>query len=269
MQIAKIKFNLANKDEYIQVADEVKVRDSIVIESPRGTLIATVLQVGASDKEIDSEIKYIRLATADDLNKYNTLKDKARDVKASVIECVAKYNSDMKVVDIEYTLDGNKIIISYVCEDRVDFRDLVKELASELKLRIELRQIGIRDQAKCVGCIGVCGKECCCKQYLNDFDKVSIKMAKTQNLSLNPTKISGTCGRLMCCLAFENDTYSELGKNCPKCGACVSTPDGDGTVINNNILKQTSLCRVEKGEDIKISEYSVADIKEKHDNRKK
>jgi cell fate regulator YaaT (PSP1 superfamily) len=164
------------------------------------------------------------------------------------------------LVDVSFTLEGNKVVISYVCEDRVDFRELVKDLASQLKVRVELRQIGIRDQAKMVGGIGFCGKECCCKKYLNDFDKVSIKMAKTQGLSLNPTKISGICGRLMCCLAYENEFYSEISVKMPKINSRIKTKDGIGTNIYNNLLKQKVTVKIEKDNDITITEYDLADI---------
>jgi cell fate regulator YaaT (PSP1 superfamily) len=166
----------------------------------------------------------------------------------------------MKLVDVTFTIDGSKVIINYVCEDRVDFRELVKDLASQLKLRIELRQIGIRDQAKIVGGIGFCGKECCCKKYLNDFDKVSIKMAKTQGLSLNPTKISGICGRLMCCLSYENDFYSEISAQMPKLNSRVKTKDGIGSVVYNNLLKQKVTVKVENDNEIKVMEYDLTDI---------
>jgi cell fate regulator YaaT (PSP1 superfamily) len=142
----------------------------------------------------------------------------------------------------------------------VDFRELVKDLASQLHLRIELRQIGIRDQAKIIGGIGFCGKECCCKKYLNDFDKVSIKMAKTQGLSLNPTKISGICGRLMCCLSYESDFYSEIAVKMPKLNARVKTKDGIGSVVYNNLLKQKVTVKIEEANEIKINEYDLNEI---------
>lgn len=262
MQTALIKYNLALKDQLINVGDEVKAKDTIVIETTRGILLAKVVSIVGQSKELEQDVKYVRVATDADITKDRELQEKAKANMEVVDRLIAKNNIDMKPVSCEYTLDGSKIIISFVCEGRVDFRELVKDLAGELKVRIELRQIGIRDQAKSIGCMGICGKECCCKQYLNDFDKVSIKMAKTQNLSLNPTKISGTCGRLMCCLAYENDTYEDLGRNCCKCGARVRTPDGEGSVISNNILKQTCTCKVEKGDDVKYCEYPVSDIKE-------
>ena len=264
MQIALIKYNFSEKDTYILVPDEVKANDKIIIDTTRGLLLAEVYKI-VENGEIDNETKHIRLATDEDIAKVNKLQTRAIEKKDIVVKLFQKYHEGMKFVDMQYTIDESKVIISFVCEDRVDFRELVKELAIELKARIELRQVGIRDQAKKIGCMGICGKECCCKQYLNDFDKVSIKMAKSQNLSLNPTKISGTCGRLMCCLAFENETYVELGKSCPKIGAKVTTPDGDGTVLSNDVLRQTSFCRVEKGDEVKVANYPVESIKVKKD----
>ncbi len=267
MQIALVKYDLASKDIYMEVADNVQAKDNIVIETTRGLLLAKVSRLISDKVELEPDTKYVRVATDSDISKAERLRDKAREQKSEIMEIVSKHNKDMKVVGLEYTLDESKIIISFVCEDRVDFRDLVKDLASILKVRIELRQIGVRDQARNVGCLGICGKECCCKQYLNDFDKVSIKMAKSQNLSLNPTKISGTCGRLMCCLAFENDTYVELGKNCPRVNSKVSTPDGDATVVNCNILRQTVTCRVEKGDDVKYMEYPADKVRQRKDKK--
>ena len=267
MQIALVKYDLETKDIYVKVSDNVKKSDSIVIETPRGLFLGKVARCVAEEVELEADTKFVRVATENDISKAQKLKEKAKENKANVMDIVAKHNKDMKVVGLEYTLDDSKIIISFVCEDRVDFRDLVKDLAGELKLRIELRQIGVRDQARNIGCLGVCGKECCCKQYLNDFDKVSIKMAKAQNLSLNPTKISGTCGRLMCCLAFENDTYVDLGKNCPRVNSRVTTPDGEATVVNNNILRQTCTCKVEKGDDVRYCEYPLDRIVQKKDKK--
>ncbi len=196
-------------------------------------------------------------------------RDKAQ-VIASATELVKKYNLDMKIVDVEWSED-NKTTIYFVCEDRVDFRDLVKDLAAVLKQRIELRQIGIRDHAKRVGGLGPCGKECCCSQFLNEFDKVSVKMAKTQNLSLNPTKISGTCGRLMCCLAYENEYYQEVGTKMPKLNSLVQTPNGKGTVVYNNLLKQLVSVRHEVDGNFSVDEYALKDIKvlNKENNDKK
>lgn len=233
---------------------EYVVGDKVVVESIRGLEFAYICK--PSNNEENEVEKIIRLATKDDEKKYNELKKKEGKIVSLTNELIAKYKLQMKLVDANFTLDGSKVVINYICEDRVDFRELVKDLASQLKVRIELRQIGIRDQAKKIGGIGFCGKECCCKKYLNDFDKVSIKMAKTQGLSLNPTKISGICGRLMCCLAYENDFYSEVAGKMPKLNSRVRTPDGEGTIIYNNLLKQIATVRLENDNDTKINEYT-------------
>lgn len=254
-----VKFVDGGKVFCVDTDIELRNEDKVVVESVRGLELATVCKCGKLDSQ--DEIKSIvRVATPEDIKKGEELKATAPKIIKITSELIRKYKLDMKLVDVSFTVDGSKVIINYVCEDRVDFRELVKDLAGQLKLRIELRQIGIRDQAKILGGIGFCGKECCCKKYLNDFDKVSIKMAKTQGLSLNPTKISGICGRLMCCLSYENDFYSEISSKMPKLGSRVKTKDGVGTVVYNNLLKQKVTVKIENENDIKISEYDVADI---------
>ena len=254
-----IKFVDGGKVYNIETDEKFEIGKKVVVESVRGIEIAKTCEPAKSSDE--GEIKtLIRLATDEDIKKSEELARSSDKVIKITNELIAKYKLDMKLVDVQFTLDGGKVIINYVCEDRVDFRELVKDLASTLKLRIELRQIGIRDQAKKIGGIGFCGKECCCKKYLNDFDKVSIKMAKTQGLSLNPSKISGICGRLMCCLSYENDFYSEVSGNMPKLNSKVKTPDGTGTVIYNNLLKQTVTVRIENENDTKVNEYTLDNI---------
>lgn len=251
-----IKFVDGGKVYNVETDLELEPNTLVVVESVRGIEIAKTTK--PTNQTEESEIKsLIRLATDEDIKKSEELKKQEKRVVSITNELISKYKLDMKLVDVEFTLDGSKVIINYVCEDRVDFRELVKDLASQLKTRIELRQIGIRDQAKKIGGIGFCGKECCCKKYLNDFDKVSIKMAKTQGLSLNPSKISGICGRLMCCLSYENEFYSEINGKMPKINARVKTPDGVGTVIYNNLLNQVCTVRIENESDSKISEYTL------------
>lgn len=239
---------------------DVKNGDCVVVESIRGLELAIVCQ-SSKKEESQEEIKEIvRVATEKDLETaHKHEKDYPKIIKTTN-DLISKYKLDMKLVDVLLTLDGTKVVINYVCEDRVDFRELVKELASQLKLRIELRQIGIRDQAKIIGGIGFCGKECCCKKYLNDFDKVSIKMAKAQGLSLNPTKISGICGRLMCCLSYENEFYSEISAKMPKLNGKVKTKDGIGVAVYNNLLKQKVTVKIDNDGDIKVAEYDIKDI---------
>ncbi len=248
----------------------LKQGDKVIIFSDKRERIVEVI---SDPKEIDErKLPYkvgrvLRVATQQDIKEVEQLEKRKREIIQMSNDLKNKHKLDMKFVDVEYGPEANKITISFVCEDRVDFRELVKDLATELKLRIELKQIGVRDQAKSIGALGPCGKECCCKQYLNDFDKVSIKMAKTQGLSLNPTKISGVCGRLMCCLGYENEYYSEMNALMPRLNSTVTTPDGEGTVIYNAILKQKVTVRISKDDSVKVNEYELRDITfKKRDN---
>lgn len=263
-EIISIKFNASNKLHYIKKPNiNLNKGTKIIVTTTRGKEIAIVDNI---DVQVDQNnlspfvLEFDRIALSDDIEKEKELNSKRNYVIETTINLVRKLQLDMKVVDAEFTIDGQKVIISFVCEDRVDFRDLVKELANILKLRIELKQIGARDQAKVVGGIGCCGQECCCIRYLNDFDKVSVKMAKTQNLSLNPTKISGICGRLMCCLAYENEHYAETQSLMPKVNSKVITPLGEGIVIYNDLLKR--ICTVKfQADEVKIEEFPVTDLK--------
>lgn len=265
LKVVGVKFRKAGKIYYFNPNDlELNLGDAVVVENSRGLELG---YIGETLKEIDeSELSeelmpVVRIATKKDLENFEKNKEKESQALAKAKELVNKYNLDMKFVDAEYTLDSSKVIINFTCEDRVDFRELVKELASILKTRIELRQIGIRDQAKIIGAIGNCGKECCCKMYLSDFDKVSIKMAKTQNLSLNPTKISGVCGRLMCCLAYENEFYAEIMSKMPKLNSKVKTKDGIGQVVYNDVLKERVVVKFVTEDSTKIESYAIDEIK--------
>ena len=265
-EVLGVRFTKTGKLHYFYKNNlELKVGDTVVASSERGLDLGRVVSITDNEnvklEEGDSIRKIERVATKEDVDKQRKLDVRAREVLDTCKKLAKRYNLEMKFIKASYTFDESKLTCYFVAEDRVDFRDLVKDLASHLKQRIELRQIGIRDQAKIIGAIGICGKECCCKEYLNDFDKVSIKMAKTQNLSLNPTKISGVCGRLMCCLSYENDFYSEIGKSMPKVNGLVSTPDGKGTVMYNNLLKQTVMVKIESDNDIKVVEHKLSDIK--------
>lgn len=256
---------------FMPTIENLEKGTKVVVETARGKevgFVATDVYEEAEEKLVLPLAPILRVATEKDLSKMDELNKKRPKVISETTKLVNKYNLDMKIVDANFTLDGQKVIIDFVCEDRVDFRDLVKELAGVLKLRIELRQIGIRDQAKIVGGIGECGRECCCKKYLNDFDKVSIKMAKTQGLSLNTSKISGICGRLMCCLAYENDYYSEISAKMPKLNSKVITKDGEGIAVYNNLLKQTVSVKFVNDDSVKIEEYPLKEIKLKNDNIK-
>lgn len=263
-KITSVVFEEGGKSFYFSPCKQfVNKGDKVVVETARGLEMATVIEpiIEVEDEKITQPLMpVVRLATEKDFRTLKDLEDRKPDIIDKTNTLIKKYKLDMKVVDVEFTVDGQKVIVKFICEDRVDFRDLVKELANIFKLRIELCQIGIRDQAKLVGGIGCCGKEVCCRQFLNDFDKVSIKMAKTQGLSLNPTKISGVCGRLMCCLAYENDYYSEINRLMPKLNSRVKTKDGEGVVIYNNLLKQRVTVKYTNDKDTKIVDYPLNEI---------
>ena len=219
-----------------------RLGDTVIVETARGVECG---KVALANKEVpDDEIvhplkKMLRRATRDD---FRRLEENAKKEKEALKICeqkVAEHGLGMKLVNVEYTFDGSKILFYFTADGRVDFRALVKDLASVFRTRIELRQIGVRDESKLLGGLGVCGRPFCCSTFLGDFHPVSIKMAKEQGLSLSPTKISGTCGRLMCCLKYEQDAYTDLLKRTPKVGAIVKTPHGRGLVVENNLLTQT------------------------------
>ena len=264
--IVGIKFRNGNKVYYFDpqgiTFDE---GDGAIVETARGQEFGTVSITNkeVDEKDIVSPLKpVIRKATPDDFKKAEkNLADKDHALKV-IREKVAEMGIQMKLVDAEYTFDRSKLIFYFTAEGRVDFRELVKILASIFKVRIELRQIYERDDTKMRGALAACGRPCCCTTHLPDFEKVSIKMAKIQGLSLNPQKISGVCGRLMCCLKYENAYYSEVFKEMPKVGSKVKTPDGDGTVEQNDLIKQTSRVRVLLSNgDYDVRTYKLEDMK--------
>lgn len=264
--IVGIKFRNGNKVYYFDpqgiAFDE---GDGAIVETARGQEFGTVSITNkeVDEKDIVSPLKpVIRKATPDDFKKVEkNLADKDHALKV-IREKVAEMGIQMKLVDAEYTFDRSKLIFYFTAEGRVDFRELVKILASIFKVRIELRQIYERDDTKMRGALAACGRPCCCTTHLPDFEKVSIKMAKIQGLSLNPQKISGVCGRLMCCLKYENAYYSEVFKEMPKVGSKVKTPDGDGTVEQNDLIKQTSRVRVLLSNgDYDVRTYKLEDMK--------
>lgn len=260
-----IKFKLGGKLYYFDPKDfELPLGESVIVETSRGIEFGTVSmeRKEIDDGEIVSPLKeVIRIATDADKRTFEENKQKEREALRICEEKIQKHKLDMKLVEAEYTFDGNKILFYFTADGRVDFRELVKDLASVFRTRIELRQIGIRDEAKMLGGLGICGRGLCCNTYLDDFHPVSIKMAKEQGLSLNPTKISGVCGRLMCCLKYEQNCYDELTKITPNVGARVSTPDGEGTVQSVSLLKGLVKVKLEKGDEKELDEYSVEDIK--------
>ena len=264
--IVGIKFKSGNKIYYFDPKDILfNEGDGVIVETARGQEYGTVSITNkeVEEKDIVTPLKpVIRKATADDLKRVEkNLQDKEHALKV-IREKVAEMGIQMKLVDAEYTFDRTKLIFYFTADGRVDFRELVKILASIFKIRIELRQIYERDDTKMRGALASCGRPCCCTTHLPDFEKVSIKMAKIQGLSLNPQKISGVCGRLMCCLKYENAYYSEVYKEMPKVGSKVKTPDGEGTVEQNDLIKQTSRVRVLLSNgDYDVRTYKLEDMK--------
>lgn len=252
---------------------EIKTGDHVIVETARGIEYGYVV-LGSRDVEESKVIQplksVIRMATKDDKNKEQLNRAKEKDAFKICQEKIRKHNLEMKLIDVEYTFDNNKILFYFTADGRIDFRELVKDLASVFKTRIELRQVGVRDETKIVGGVGICGRALCCHSYLTEFIPVSIKMAKEQNLSLNPTKISGVCGRLMCCLKNEEETYEYLNSKLPGIGDYVTTDDGlKGEVQSVNVLRQLVkvIVVVEKDEK-EIREYKVEQLKFKPRRKK-
>jgi len=237
-----VRFKKAGKIYYFD-PDGIDTSEAeyVIVETARGIEFGHLV---VNKKEIDdSEIvsplkKVLRIATEEDINIHEVNTQKKKETFDTCVEKIKQHNLEMKLIDVEYTFDNNKVIFYFTSDGRVDFRDLVKDLASVFRTRIELRQIGVRDEAKMMNGIGTCGKRLCCANWLGDFEPVSIKMAKDQNLSLNPTKISGICGRLMCCLKYEHDVYLELKKGMPHDGETVTTPDGKAVVMNTQTIRE-------------------------------
>lgn len=284
VKVVGVKFKTAGKVYYFDPDDlQVDIGTNVIVETARGMEFGTV---NMAEKEVHpSEIvsplkKIIRIADEKDYKKHKENEEKKERAIKLCQEKVDKHKLEMKLIDVEYTFDNSKIIFYFTADGRVDFRELVKDLAGVFKMRIELRQIGVRDEAKMVGGIGTCGRSLCCHSWLSEFEPVSIKMAKVQNLSLNPTKISGICGRLMCCLKYENDVYCELKKGMPDAGEKVKTPDGMAVVVETNLLEnkvKTRLVLEEAGKDKNQPEklstefytYSKEEIKRLNKNKKK
>ena len=265
MNVIGVRFKPAGKTYYFDPLDmEIRPGNHVIVETARGMEYGEVV-MGIKSIEAEQFKKpvkgVIRIATDEDTEKYNKNKELEKEAYKVCIEKIRKHNLEMKLVEVEYTFDGTKILFYFTADGRVDFRELVKDLATVFKTRIELRQIGVRDEAKTLGSIGVCGKSLCCSQFLGEFAPVSIKMAKEQGLSLNPTKISGACGRLMCCLKYEQDTYEELLKVTPRQGALVKTPDGNGTVESVSLLKGLVKVKLDDENEKTLKEFNVSDVK--------
>ena len=249
VEIISVRFKSGGKEYYFNPNEiQFQVGDGVIVETTRGVEYAQCVRANHLIDEIELTAPLrpvLRMATGEDLSLLGRNKDKEKQAMSICQQKIADHGLDMKLVNCEYSFDGSKVLFFFTSEGRVDFRALVKDLAGTLHTRIELRQIGVRDEAKMLGGLGICGKPFCCSQFLEEFQPVSIKMAKTQNLSLNPTKISGTCGRLMCCLKYEQEAYEDLMKRAPKQESFVETPDGAGTVSGINLLRQTAQVRLE------------------------
>lgn len=273
IKVIGVRFRQAGKIYNFSPADfQVKVGDHVIVETARGIEYGSVVQgirEVADDKVIMPLKSVIRIATEEDDKK--AIENNEKEKKAFKIckEKIAKHGLEMKLIETEYTFDNNKVLFYFTADGRIDFRELVKDLASVFKTRIELRQVGVRDETKMLGGIGICGRPLCCNNYLSEFIPVSIKMAKEQSLSLNPTKISGICGRLMCCLKNEQEAYEELNSNLPDIGEKVKTFDGfKGEVVSVNVLRQKVKIVVEVDDEREIKEYAIDELKFKPKKKK-
>ncbi len=266
--IIGVRFRPVGKIYYFEPDEQsYEFGDGVIVETARGVEFGRIAvpPKEVEDKNVPQPLKrVIRKADGRDYAQLERNRARRPEAMKAARERVARHNLDMKLVDAEFTFDGAKVIFYFTSDNRVDFRELVKDLAAHFRIRIELRQIGIRDETKMKGGLGPCGRPCCCASHLADFTRVSIKMAKTQGLSLNPGKISGLCGRLMCCLAYENEHYAASAKQIPPVGAEVQTPDGKGRMVSVNLLKMTGRVKLEKeGGLFEFKEYPAADLKGK------
>ena len=276
VKVIGVRFRTAGKVYFFNPGQlEIKQGDHVIVETARGIEYGTV--VGAprevEDEKVVQPLKSVlRIANQKDDEQEASNKQKEKDAFKICLEKIKKHDLQMKLIDAEYTFDNNKVLFYFTADGRIDFRELVKDLASVFKTRIELRQIGVRDETKILGGIGICGRALCCHTHLSEFAPVSIKMAKEQNLSLNPTKISGVCGRLMCCLKNEEETYEELNRKLPNVGDFVTTDDGlKGEVQSVNVLRQLVKVIVDVGDEKEIQEYRADQLrfKRRHGKNRK
>ncbi len=272
-KVIGVRFRTAGKVYFFDPLNfDIKKGDHVIVETARGveygTVVGDIREV--EDESVIQPLKpVLRVATAKDDEQEKSNKAKEKDAFKICLEKIKKHNLEMKLIDAEYTFDNNKVLFYFTADGRIDFRELVKDLAAVFKTRIELRQIGVRDETKILGGIGICGRPLCCHTHLSEFVPVSIKMAKEQNLSLNPTKISGVCGRLMCCLKHEEETYEYLNKKLPNVGDNVTTDDGlRGEVHSVNVLRQLVKVVVETNDEKEIREYKVEQLRFKKRHRK-
>lgn len=266
IKVIGVRFKTAGKIYYFDPGDlPIRVGDRVIVETARGVEFGEVVagpKMVEEDEVVSPLKKVIRLATEDDLLTVQLNKQKEKEAYEICLKKIKEHGLPMKLIDVEYTFDVSKIIFYFTAEGRVDFRELVKDLAAVFHTRIELRQIGVRDEAKMLGGLGSCGRALCCTSFLGDFEPVSIRMAKDQNLSLNPGKISGICGRLMCCLKFENEAYERARELLPPPGSKVKTPKGPGQVVEVNLLKETVLVETANQERYEFAAKQVRKIKE-------
>ena len=265
-KVIGVRFRQAGKIYFFSPGKlEIKPQDRVIVETARGVEFGKVVTgpKEVEDDKITQPLKsVIRIANEEDYKKEEKNREKEKEAFNICLEKIRKHGLEMKLIDAEYTFDNNKVLFYFTADGRIDFRQLVKDLAAIFKTRIELRQIGVRDETKILGGIGICGRQLCCHTYLSEFAPVSIKMAKEQNLSLNQTKISGVCGRLMCCLKNEQETYEALNKSLPGTGDTVTLPDGlQGIVHSVNVLRQRVKVIVEVNDEKEIQEYPVGELK--------
>ncbi len=260
VKVVGVRFKTAGKIYYFDPGELViGLNQNVIVETARGIEFGLVV---VPNRDVDeSEIvaplkKVIRIATNEDTAHAAENDKKEKEAYNVCLQKINDHKLDMKLIDVEYTFDNNKVLFYFTADGRVDFRELVKDLAAVFKTRIELRQIGVRDESKMMGGIGICGRVLCCNSFLGEFQPVSIKMAKEQSLSLNPTKISGTCGRLMCCLKYEQEAYEDLLDRVPKVGAIVETPEGQGTVVEVNLLKEILKIKLDIGKETELRVYN-------------
>ena len=264
IKVIGVRFKKAGKIYYFDPNElNINKEDYVIVETARGIefgqCVIGVKEV--SENDIIAPLKSgLRVADNEDIKRHQNNKAKEKDALNICTDKILEHGLDMKLIDVEYTFDNNKVIFYFTADGRVDFRELVKDLATIFKTRIELRQIGVRDEAKMLGGLGPCGRPMCCSSFLGDFASVSIKMAKEQNLSLNPTKISGICGRLMCCLNYEQSTYEDIRKRLPKVGSIVKTSEGTGEVVQNNIVKESVKVKLKKKDEEILEMFNIEEI---------
>ena len=272
-RVIGVRFRPAGKIYFFSPGKyEIKTGDKVIVETARGVEFGSVVSglKEVEDDKITQPLKsVIRIATQDDIRKEEKNREKEKEAFNICLEKIRKHGLEMKLIDAEYTFDNNKLLFYFTADGRIDFRELVKDLASVFRTRIELRQIGVRDETKILGGMGICGRELCCSSFLSEFVPVSIKMAKEQNLSLNPTKISGVCGRLMCCLKNEQETYEYLNSTLPEINEYVTTNDGlRGEVQSVSVLRQLIKVKVDVNGEKELREYKVSDLKFKQKRHK-